>query len=384
MALLSFSSSFVRVALVLSTTLVLQANGQQKTFPDTPLANKRIPFTQIPYQVDTDKDLIRGAQFGVNQCNSTTEGPESKCQTSFINSIDDFCLWAPPEKDSTIGNTEGEAVAWCTKPGRGTRLIPAGALQGVQFMRTPDYVQVVGFIDQKLINIETTDSGGEMDPHGADLRGNPLGGLLYSNAWGSDKNAFTQVIEWHNFMGGNAFCLKACDPSKPNAAKFCEHIFDRIGCAYNAPNAAKTGTFESCAGDNQDFPGIYTSNGQVLTYTQPDEKLGAIQTMPYEPKVPASSNCTPFTSASLYNALQSAPRWRCCFISTHCCAKRKRQVTKRLFGPRGPIQWKRCPTPQRLWHQRSQYSRRQHRSDDSWNLLRCGLLVVMSCLFSPI
>ncbi|KAF9487153.1 hypothetical protein BDN71DRAFT_1514253 [Pleurotus eryngii] len=31
--------------------------------------------------------------------------------------------------------------------------IPAGALKGVQFMCTPDYVQVVSFIDQRLINI---------------------------------------------------------------------------------------------------------------------------------------------------------------------------------------------------------------------------------------
>lgn len=54
----------------------------------------------------------------------------------------DFCLWGPPEPNSLIGNTEGEAVAWCTKPGRGTRLIPQGALTGVQFMKTPAYVQV--------------------------------------------------------------------------------------------------------------------------------------------------------------------------------------------------------------------------------------------------
>lgn len=60
-------------------------------------------------------------------------------------------------------------VAWCTKPGRGTRLIPAGALQGVQYIKTPDYAQVVGFIDQSLINIAPDDFGGEMDPHGADL-----------------------------------------------------------------------------------------------------------------------------------------------------------------------------------------------------------------------
>ena len=53
-------------------------------------------------------------------------------------------------------------------------------------------------------------------------------------------------------------------------------------------------------GDNQDFPGIYTSDGQVVTYTQPAESLGAISTMPYTPVVPASSSCTTFASADLY------------------------------------------------------------------------------------
>jgi len=60
-------------------------------------------------------------------------------------------------------------IAWCTKPGHGTRLIPAGALTGVQYVKSPDYVQVVGFIDQTKINILAGDYGGEMDPHGADL-----------------------------------------------------------------------------------------------------------------------------------------------------------------------------------------------------------------------
>lgn len=81
-------------------------------------------------------------------------------------------------------------------------------------MRTPGYVQVVGFIDQSKINIQADDSGGELDPHGAvstllchllefvadigqDLRGNPLGGLVYSNAWSNNNNTFQQVIEWH-------------------------------------------------------------------------------------------------------------------------------------------------------------------------------------------
>lgn len=81
----------------------------------------------------------------------------------------DFCLWAPPEKGKNVGDIEGEMVAWCSKPGHGTRLIPAGALTGLQFIKTPDYIQAVGFLDQTLINMVAGDFGGEMDPHGADL-----------------------------------------------------------------------------------------------------------------------------------------------------------------------------------------------------------------------
>jgi hypothetical protein len=104
-------------------------------------------------------------------------------------------------------------------------------------------------------------------------------------------------------MGGNAFCLKACDPAGPNAAHFCEHRLDRIGCQYNAPNNAQNGTFEACLGDNQDYPGVYTVDGQVMTYTQPPEDQGAIATMPYTARVPASSSCVAYTSAVLYTAL---------------------------------------------------------------------------------
>lgn len=85
--------------------------------------------------------------------------------------LSDFCLWAPPKPNSTIGDTEGQEVAWCTKPGHGTRLIPAGALQGVQYIKTPDYIQIAGFIDQTQINLAADDYGGELDPHGADLVG---------------------------------------------------------------------------------------------------------------------------------------------------------------------------------------------------------------------
>ncbi|KAF5359822.1 hypothetical protein D9756_003652 [Leucocoprinus leucothites] len=306
------SPSTLSKVLALATLSITLVNAQDPTteafppgvtgkFPATPLASKTYAYpTGIPYKVDTDTGLLRGTQFGFNQCNSTTENQDSDCQVSFLNSVDDFCLWAPSKPGSTVADQEGEMVAWCTKPGHGTRLIPQYALQGVQFIKTPDYVQVAGFIDQRLINLDTADYGGEMDPHGADLRGNPMGGLVYSQAF---DGQWTQVIEWHNFMGGNSFCFKACDPRGPNAAQYCEHRLDRIGCAFNAPNNAQNGTFESCKGDNQDFPGVYTENGQVMTYSQPPESLGAITTMPYTPRVPASSECTTYTSSSIYTGL---------------------------------------------------------------------------------
>lgn len=51
------------------------------------------------------------------------------------------------------------------------RSIPSGALTGVQFIRTPSYVEVTGHIDQKMINIKDGDEGGELDSGGQDNRG---------------------------------------------------------------------------------------------------------------------------------------------------------------------------------------------------------------------
>ena len=68
----------------------------------------------------------------------------------------------------TIGDTEQIEVAWCTKSGRGTRTIPNGALKGVHFVKTPDYVQVTGVGDFTKINVPKGDYGGELDNRGAD------------------------------------------------------------------------------------------------------------------------------------------------------------------------------------------------------------------------
>ena len=41
-------------------------------------------------------------------------------------------LWGSIEKNAIVGNIEGEMVAYCTTPNHGTRVIPPGALKGVQ------------------------------------------------------------------------------------------------------------------------------------------------------------------------------------------------------------------------------------------------------------
>ena len=134
-----------------------------------------------------------------------------------VNSVEDFCLWAPPEPgpNSGIGNVEvgalwnsfmeritllpsylirtanrsllvhqGQSVLAPPSPSRsrsftpqdgyGTRLIPANTVKGAHFVHTPDYVQVTGFGDFTSMNIPAGDAGGELDPHGATGNGNSI------------------------------------------------------------------------------------------------------------------------------------------------------------------------------------------------------------------
>lgn len=277
----------------------------QDTGGDIPLASKHFTYPDLPYHADSG-DGPRGTQQGYNLCNSTTLGPNSFCQTAIFNSVEDFCIWGAPMPNVTVAEDEEQLTAYCTTDKYGTRVLPEGTIQGVQFTKTPGYVQAVGYLDQTKIGLQANDYGGEEDPHGADQRGNPLGSLLYSTAFGQENDNptnFTQVIEWSYFVGSGIFCFKACDPNGPNAAQLCNHVYDRVGCTYNCPAdySAINGTFESCLGDNQLPVGVYVGqNGQTSTYYQPPESDGVISTIPYTPSIPASSQCSTYSSAQLY------------------------------------------------------------------------------------
>jgi len=249
--------------------------------PDVGAAPK--PLTQYTYSYPNVPEQVnpfpvgRGPQSGYNICNSTTEGPQSQCQTGFLNSIADFCLWGSPTPNGVIGNVEAVVVAYCSQPGHGTRVMPPGTLTAVQFIKTPGYIQVTGLLNQTGIGLNSDDGGGELDPHGADLAGNPLGGLMFSNNLPSSKDNTTiiQVQNWSNFVGGGEFCFKACDPTV-TSPDFCQNIYDTQGCAFNMPASYAPNEFTVCLGDNQAPPGASPA------------------------VIPATSDCTTYTSSLLY------------------------------------------------------------------------------------
>ncbi|KAH9888092.1 hypothetical protein C8Q73DRAFT_203327 [Cubamyces lactineus] len=230
-------------------------------------------------------------QSGTNQCGSGHD-QNSMCQNAYINSLDDWCVFAPPQPgaDSTIGDTERIEVAWCTKDGHGTRLIPDGAITGAHFVQTPDYVQITGVGDLTKINIPKGDEGGELDPHGADGNGNPIGGLVFSNAFGGQ---YAQMHEWTNFVSDSEFCFRACKDG-PKAPALCQHIYDVMGCEWNMPGDYSAGSFDSCLADSGEPMGVYGTS----TFHQGDPSTPAAH------PAPPTSSCT--TTSTIGNGLAAS------------------------------------------------------------------------------
>ncbi|KAJ7049628.1 hypothetical protein C8F01DRAFT_1181897 [Mycena amicta] len=240
-----------------------------------------------------------------------------------INSIDDFCIFAPPTV-SDIGDSETVEVAYCTKPRNDARIIPDGTLTGVSFLRNSFYVQVLGFGDFTKLNVLAGDEGGELDPHGQFGSGNPIGGNVTTNVVdGLDE----PIAEWMLFISDNMFCVRACINANAtyDAAHMCWHELDEMGCEFVMPgNYNFNGTFESCDADiayppgwypsvaangsttfstfAQFFTGVFTgSDGLPTGYT-----VGDTITPSAAATIPNSSNCATTSTIANGIALNSA------------------------------------------------------------------------------
>ncbi|KAJ6462890.1 hypothetical protein C8R45DRAFT_524288 [Mycena sanguinolenta] len=294
------SGSTLLSFVLLATSAVVRADY----FSPDPLVNKVVPFNAIPYQVMTDTNDPRGFQTGYNICNSTTETQDSMCQTMFVNHVDDFCLWAPPAANSTIADSEGIEVAWCSKKGHGTRIIPEGTITSLQMIKTPSYIQIAGTLNQNFINIGGT-FGGELDSGGQDGEGNPMGGLVYTNSFNAsngNNGTFIQAQHWSFFIGDSTFCGKICDQTGSNPQGLCNNIYDELGCEYNVPSDVDANTFEYCLGDDMMPVGTYIgTDGKTSTYFQPPESVSIdFSNLPYTPTPAPTSSCTQFASAAIF------------------------------------------------------------------------------------
>ncbi|KAJ6577623.1 hypothetical protein B0H19DRAFT_1207982 [Mycena capillaripes] len=250
----------------------------------------------------------------------TTINQTSISRLLSVNSIDDFCLFAPPFV-AAIPDTETEEVAWCTMPRNNARVIPDGTITGVSFLKTDFYVQIMGTGDFTKLNIKAGDSGGELDPHGAEGTGNPVGGNVTTTvADGTDL----PIAEWMLYISANQFCLRACTNANStySAAFMCWHELDVMGCEFVMPGTYhEPGTFETCDADvayppgwyptvvdgttsfstfAQYFTGVYPgADGQPTPYT-----VGDTVTPDAPFSTPSSSNCV--TKATISNGIAAS------------------------------------------------------------------------------
>ncbi|KAJ7645132.1 hypothetical protein DFH06DRAFT_1096854 [Mycena polygramma] len=235
-----------------------------------------------------------------------------------VNSIDDFCIFAPPSL-ATIPDTESIEVAWCTMPRNNARVIPDGTFTGLSFLKTDFYVQIFGFGDFTRLNIAPNDAGGELDPHGATGAGNPVGGNVTTTIVdGIDE----PIAEWMLYIDNNQFCLRACTNANStySAAFMCWHELDEMGCEFVMPGTYnyQGGIYETCDADVAYPPGWYPEvNAGTTTFSTFAQYATGVYTggdglptsytvgttvTPSAPfMTPSSSNCV--TQASISNGI---------------------------------------------------------------------------------
>ena len=196
----------------------------------------------------------------------TPVNQDSDSRLASVNSVDDWCTFAPKDSTKELGDVEEEVVVYCTKPRNNARVIPDGTVTAAHFVKTPLYVQIMALGDFTKINIQKGDHGGELDPHGATGQGNPIGGNVTSNVTGKDVS----YQEWMNYVGFDNLCFRICyagaDDAKPTDV--CNHVFDKVGCRWVMPGDYTPDSFDSCEADAAYPPGVFLQGSSTSTFQQ--------------------------------------------------------------------------------------------------------------------
>ncbi|CAO1637360.1 unnamed protein product [Jaminaea pallidilutea] len=259
------------------------------------LASSAVADNKPTFSVNKLPNTWEKGQVGTNSCKQFgASSDSSKCQNIFMNSLDDFCLWAPISGQKEVGANEEKQVSYCLRSGYGTRLIPNGAIKQAHFVKTPDFLQVTGSGDFTKMHVKSGDEGGELDPHGATGAGNPPGGLVFTKSAPGKNAQWTQMHEWSSFMSATEFSFRACFDSGDNATKYCPHVYDEMGAQWNHPGDYDSG-FTNCDGDSGHFPGVFHGS----TFSQNSGNT------PKAHKAGKTSNCQTSTTVSNQAAQQT-------------------------------------------------------------------------------
>jgi hypothetical protein len=118
-----------------------------------------------------------------------------------VESIDLFCSFLPKEAGGNIGESESDAIAFCTQENPpnapGAKGFPVGFIKTAHFASTDSYVQVTGTIDGSAYGLSPSDGGGQYDNQGD---GSPPGALC------TGYKKFVNLIE----PDIGLFCIRCC------------------------------------------------------------------------------------------------------------------------------------------------------------------------------
>ena len=139
----------------------------------------------------------------------------------YVLSETDFCSFLPREPGENIGESEDDAIPFCTKSNPdtpGVNIFPSGFIKSANFAKGDGFVQITGTIHREKYDLKKSDGGGQYDtkaPNGASCVG---------------FKKFVNLIE----PDDEIFCIRCCtDPKKCDTGRSTDGCKSIIRGDYN-------------------------------------------------------------------------------------------------------------------------------------------------------
>ncbi|CAB4417412.1 unnamed protein product [Rhizophagus irregularis] len=139
-------------------------------------------------------------------------------RTVTVESEEVFCSFLPKTHGEEIGDSEDDAIPFCTKANPanapGAKKFPNGFIKSANFAKGKGFVQITGTIDRTKYKLKKSDGGGQYDtkaPSGAVCKG---------------FKKFVNLVE----PDINIFCIRCCTDTKK-----CKTGESTKGCAVVVP-----------------------------------------------------------------------------------------------------------------------------------------------------